>query len=79
MLNSLGLTRDGVFISARDNMMLRRMFGMQCHGRVKCRQEDVATFVASCNQLGSQCVSPFLNVESKEAHDTLKSTRDYGD
>ncbi|GMN68757.1 hypothetical protein TIFTF001_037806 [Ficus carica] len=41
--------------------------------------EDVATFVASCNQLGSQCVSPFLNVESKEAHDTLKSTRDYGD
>ena len=79
MLNSLGSTCDGVFISARDSVMLRRMFGMQCHGRLKHMREDVAIDVASCNRLVSHCVLPFLNVESKEAHDTLKLTKGYGD
>ncbi|GMN64400.1 hypothetical protein TIFTF001_033472 [Ficus carica] len=61
MLNSLGWTRDGLSISVRDSIVLRRMLGMQCHGRLKRMQKVVAASV------------------SKEALDTLKSTRGYGD
>ncbi|GMN25043.1 hypothetical protein TIFTF001_040659 [Ficus carica] len=62
MLNSLGWTRDGVFISVRDCIMLMRVPSMQCYGRLKRMQEVVVVVVASCNRLGSKAVDLGINV-----------------
>ncbi|GMN44725.1 hypothetical protein TIFTF001_013916 [Ficus carica] len=61
ILNSLGWTRDGVFISVRD-FMLRRVPDIQCYGRLKRMQEVVPIVVASCNRLGSKAVDLGIDV-----------------
>ena len=62
MLNSLGWTRDGVFISARDSIMLRRVPNMQCHGRLKCMLKVTAAVVASGNRLKHEAVDLGIGV-----------------